>query len=341
MGVVIPLEDKATDRTAEPGIASLSALVAADMARVDQTILARAASHVSMIPDVAQHLISSGGKRLRPMLTLAAAGLCGYEGAGHVKLAAAVEFMHTATLLHDDVVDESDMRRGKLAARMLWGNEASVLVGDFLLGQAFKMMVEVGSLPCLDVLSSSAVVIAEGEVMQLSAAKDTQTSEDDYLAVIRAKTASLFGAACEVGAILGAQPKAEVAACRGYGLNLGIAFQLIDDALDYGGTAAKLGKNVGDDFREGKITLPVVLAFRRGSEAERAFWRRTLEKGEIADGDLESAMTALRRHRALDDTVERARHYGAMARDALELFPSSPWKHALIDVVDFCVSRSH
>ncbi len=311
------------------------------MTRVDQTILSRAASHVSMIPDVARHLIASGGKRLRPMLTLATAALCDYRGEGHVKLAASVEFMHTATLLHDDVVDESDLRRGKLAARMLWGNEASVLVGDFLLGQAFKMMVEVGSLPCLDVLSTAAVVIAEGEVMQLSAAKDTQTSEDDYLAVIRAKTAALFGAACEVGAILGQRSKAEVAACRSYGLNLGIAFQLIDDALDYGGTSAKLGKNVGDDFREGKITLPVVLAFRRGSEGERAFWQRSLERGETTEDDLKDAVALLRRHRALEDTVERARHYGAMARDALELFPVSPWRHALIDVVDFCVSRSH
>ena len=337
MGVVIPLEEK----TAEPGIVALLHLVAADMSRVDQTILSRAASHVSMIPDVAQHLIASGGKRLRPMLTLATAGLCGYQGVGHIKLAASVEFMHTATLLHDDVVDQSDMRRGKLAARMLWGNEASVLVGDFLLGQAFKMMVEVGSLACLDVLSSSAVVIAEGEVMQLSAAKDTQTSEDDYLAVIRAKTAALFGAACEVGGILGARPKAEITACRGYGVNLGIAFQLIDDALDYGGTAVKLGKNVGDDFREGKITLPIVLAFRRGSANERDFWRRTLEREEITDRDLELALGYLRKHRALEDTIERARHYGAMARDALELFPASPWKHALIDVVDFCVSRSH
>ena len=265
------------------------------MRRVDETILGRAASHVSMIPDIAHHLIASGGKRLRPMLTLATAGMCAYDGAGHIKLAAAVEFMHTATLLHDDVVDQSDMRRGKLAARMLWGNEASVLVGDFLLGQAFKMMVEVGSLPCLDVLSSSAVIIAEGEVMQLSAAKDTQTSEDDYLAVIRAKTAALFGAACEVGAILGGRTKAEIAACRGYGVNLGIAFQLIDDALDYGGTAAKLGKNVGDDFREGKITLPVVLSFRRGSEAERAFWTRTLEKAELSDGDLETAIATMRK----------------------------------------------
>jgi octaprenyl-diphosphate synthase len=294
-----------------------------------------------MIPDVANHLISSGGKRLRPMLTLAMAGLCGYRGEGHVKLAASVEFMHTATLLHDDVVDQSDMRRGKAAARMLWGNEASVLVGDFLLGQAFRMMVEVGSLPCLDVLSTAATVIAEGEVMQLAAAKNMQTSEDEYLDVIRAKTAALFAAACEVGPILASRPKAEVAACRSYGSNLGIAFQLIDDALDYGGTSAKLGKNVGDDFREGKITLPVVLSFRRGSEAERDFWRRTLERSEIEDGDLETALATMRRHRALEDTIERARHYGAMARDALELFPASPWKKALLEAVDFCISRAH
>ena len=320
---------------------ALSALVAADLERVNTTILSRTSSDVTMIPEVATHLISSGGKRLRPMLTLATAGLCGYAGLGHVKLAASVEFMHTATLLHDDVVDESDLRRGKLAARMLWGNSASVLVGDFLLGQAFKMMVEVGSLPCLDVLSTAAAVIAEGEVMQLSAAKDTQTSEDDYLAVIRAKTAALFGAAAEVGPILAARAKAEIAACRGYGVNLGIAFQLIDDALDYGGTAAALGKNVGDDFREGKITLPVVLSFRRGSDGERAFWQRTLEAGEIRDGDLETALATMRRHRALDDTVERARHYGAMARDALELFPASAWKSALIEVVDFCIDRAH
>jgi len=308
---------------------------------VNKTILERTGSDVTMIPEVANHLISSGGKRLRPMLTLATAGLCSYPGEGHIKLAASVEFMHTATLLHDDVVDESDMRRGKLAARMLWGNEASVLVGDFLLGQAFKMMVEVGSLPCLDVLSTAAAVIAEGEVMQLSAAKDTETTEDAYLAVIRAKTAALFGAACEVGPILANRPKAEIAACRSYGMNLGIAFQLIDDALDYGGTSAKLGKNVGDDFREGKITLPIVLSFRRGSESEREFWRRTLENGEINDGDLETALATLRKHRALDDTIERARHYGAMARDALELFPQSNWKRALFEVVDFCVSRAH
>ena len=337
MGVVIPLEEKSADRLIEP----LTTLVADDMARVNQTILSRTGSEVKMIPEVANHLISSGGKRLRPILTLATAGLCGYSGDGHIKLAAAVEFMHTATLLHDDVVDESDMRRGREAARVLWGNEASVLVGDFLLGQAFRMMVEVGSLPCLDVLSGAAVVIAEGEVMQLSAAKDTETTEDAYLAVIRAKTAALFAAACEVGPTLAGRAKAEIAACRGYGANLGIAFQLIDDALDYGGSSAKLGKNVGDDFREGKITLPVVLSFRRGVAQEREFWRRTLEKGEVVDGDLEIALATMKKHRALEDTIERARHYGAMARDALELFAPSPWKHALRDAVEFAISRAH
>ena len=337
MGIVVPLEDKSADHLIEP----LSALVAGDMARVNQTILSRTGSDVTMIPEIANHLIASGGKRMRPIMTLATAGLCGYGGQGHIKLAAAVEFMHTATLLHDDVVDESDMRRGKAAARVLWGNEASVLVGDFLLGQAFKMMVEVGSLSCLEVLSSAAAVIAEGEVMQLSASKDTETTEDAYVAVIRAKTAALFAAACEVGPILAGRAKAEVAACRAYGANLGVAFQLIDDALDYGGASVKLGKNVGDDFREGKITLPVVLSFRRGGAQEREFWRRTLEKGEVADGDLEFALLTMKKHRALEDTIERARHYGAMARDALELFAPSPWKHALRDAVEFVTGRAH
>src|SRR5471032_3149740 len=282
------------------------------MAAVNQTIMSRTGSDVGMIPEVANHLISSGGKRLRPILTLATAGLCNYSGEGHIKLAASVEFMHTATLLHDDVVDASEMRRGKLAARMLWGNEASVLVGDFLLGQAFKMMVEVGSLQALGILSSAAAVIAEGEVMQLAAAKNTATTEDEYLAVIRAKTAELFAAACEVGPTLSARPKAEQAACRSFGMNLGIAFQLVDDALDYGGKAARLGKNVGDDFREGKITLPVVLAFRRGSDGERAFWQRTLERGETAEDDLEQAIGLITKHRAIEDTITRAQHYGAM-----------------------------
>ena len=335
MAVIVPFEGHSPT-----SIDRLIDLVAADMGRVNTTILSRTGSQVTMIPEVANHLISSGGKRLRPILTLAMARLAGYDGAGHVKLAAAVEFMHTATLLHDDVVDESEMRRGKLAARMLWGNEASVLVGDFLLGQAFKMMVEVASLRALEILSSAAAVIAEGEVMQLGAAKNTATTEDDYLAVIRAKTAELFAAACEVGPALASRPKDEQSACRSFGMNLGIAFQLVDDALDYGGKAAKLGKNVGDDFRDGKITLPVVLSFRRGSDSERVFWRRTLEDGDATDADLETAVSLMVKHRALDDTVKRAHHYGSMAKDALALFPDSPMKNALVEAVDFSIGRS-
>lgn len=327
---------------AEAGLNDLVALVADGMARVNTTILSRTGSDVAMIPEVANHLIASGGKRLRPILTLACAKLCGYAGDadGDVKLAASVEFMHTATLLHDDVVDESDMRRGRVAARIKWGNEASVLVGDFLLGQAFRMMVEVGSLRALDILSAAATVIAEGEVMQLTNAKNLETDEAAYLAVIRGKTAELFAAACEVGPVLAGQPEVEQAAARAYGMNLGIAFQLIDDVLDYGGTSADLGKNVGDDFREGKITLPIVLAHRRGSEGERGFWRRTLQQGEIRDDDLETALDLLQRHGALEETVARAHHYGAQARAALDVFPDGPVKSALIGAVEFCVARA-
>jgi octaprenyl-diphosphate synthase len=338
VGVVVPLDEK---REALDTLQPLLTLVADDMDRVNGIILEKARSDVEMIPELARHLIDSGGKRLRPMLTIAAAKLCGYNGEGHVKLAASVEFMHTATLLHDDVVDESDLRRGKIAARMLWGNEASVLVGDFLLGQAFKMMVEVGSLGALRVLSNAAVVIAEGEVFQLSIAKNTATTEDDYLAVINGKTAALFSAAAEVGGIIAERSAAEQAALRSYGKNLGLAFQLVDDALDYSGEQAKLGKNIGDDFREGKITLPVVLSFRRGNAEEREFWQRTLEKGETEDGDLDRAIGYMTKYGAIEDTIQRARHYGAMACDALAIFPASEAKSALLDAVEFCISRAH
>ena len=338
MGAVVPLDEM---REPLDRLKPLLDLVAEDMDKVNGIILDKARSDVEMIPELARHLIDSGGKRLRPMLTIAAAKLCGYNGEGHVKLAASVEFMHTATLLHDDVVDESDLRRGKIAARMLWGNEASVLVGDFLLGQAFKMMVEVGSLGALRVLSNAAVVIAEGEVYQLSIAKNTATTEDDYLAVINGKTAALFSAAAEVGGIIAERSAAEQAALRSYGKNLGLAFQLVDDALDYSGEQAKLGKSVGDDFREGKITLPVVLSFRRGNAEEREFWQRTLERGEMADGDLDRAIGYMTKYGAIDDTIQRARHYGAMACDALAIFPASQVKSALLDAVEFCISRAH
>ncbi|MEM6464169.1 MAG: polyprenyl synthetase family protein [Pseudomonadota bacterium] len=336
MGVVIPLKEKAENPAS---IKPLVDLTKTDLGRVNQQILSMAGSDVEMIPEVANHLISSGGKRLRPMLTLAAANMFGYEGDGHIKLAASVEFMHTATLLHDDVVDESDMRRGKSTARIIWGNQASVLVGDFLLGQAFKTMVEVGSLKALDVLSSAASIIAEGEVLQLSVAKNMETTEDDYLAVIRAKTAALFSAAAEVGPILAGAKKSERDALRSYGTNLGLAFQLVDDVLDYGGTARNLGKNTGDDFREGKITLPVVLSYRRGNEQERAFWRTAIEDGDNSDAALEKALNLIARTNALNDTILRAEHYGAVARDALAPLADTPAKSALLEVIDFCISR--
>ncbi|APO73775.1 octaprenyl-diphosphate synthase [Rhizobium etli 8C-3] len=334
--MVIPLEES---KNKLASVKPLVDLTRADMERVNQLILSKAGSDVQMIPEVANHLISSGGKRLRPMLTLASACLFDYRGENHVKLATSVEFMHTATLLHDDVVDESNLRRGKSTARTIWGNQASVLVGDFLLGQAFRMMVDVGSLDALDVLSSAACVIAEGEVLQLSVAKNMETTEDDYLSVIRAKTAALFAAACEVGPIVADAGKSGRNALKSYGMNLGLAFQLVDDALDYGGKAADLGKNVGDDFREGKITLPVILAYRRGTQAERAFWRDAIEGGNSTDANLEKALGLITKYGTLNDTISRAVHYGTIARDALAPLPETAWKSALMEVIDFCIER--
>ena len=340
MGVVVPLEQPGWEQPPRAGVAPLVALTREDMERVNRLILSKTGSDVAMIPEVAQHLIDSGGKRLRPMLTIAASQMCGYRGEHHITLAAAVEFMHTATLLHDDVVDESDMRRGKQSARMVWGNQASVLVGDFLLGQAFRMMVDAQSMAALDVLASASAVIAEGEVMQLAAAQSMDTTEDDYLAVVRAKTAALFSAAAEMGPIIAGLANAQRATFRSFGLNLGLAFQLIDDALDYGGTRAKLGKNVGDDFFEGKITLPVILAYRRGTEEERRFWRDAMESDRADPAALDRAQALLTRYNALADTVSRARQYGEIARDALAPLPAGEHKAALLEVVDFCIERA-
>ncbi|HMM13220.1 MAG TPA: polyprenyl synthetase family protein [Parvibaculum sp.] len=339
MGVVVPLEDERG--RSQNAVAQLQALVRDDMEDVNEFIRERMSSDVPMIPELASHLINSGGKRLRPMLTIAASRLCGYTGGDHIKLAASVEFLHTATLLHDDVVDESDLRRGQKTARMVWGNQASVLVGDFLLGRAFRLMVETRSLRALEIIANAASIIAEGEVMQLAAAKDTGTTEDAYMRVIAAKTAALFAAATEVGAVIADRSAGEAAALESYGRNLGIAFQLVDDALDYGGRAASLGKNVGDDFREGKITLPVVLAFRRGGTEERAFWERTLTRGDRREGDLDHAKELMTKHGAIEDTIARARHYGSIAKDALAIFPDDPYRQALIDLVDFCISRTY
>jgi octaprenyl-diphosphate synthase len=337
LGLVISLEGA---RSPQESLKPLLDLVAKDMEGINRIILDKAVSEVELIPELAHHLIDSGGKRLRPMLTLAAAKLCGYPGSGHIRVAAAVEFMHTATLLHDDVVDESGLRRGRPTARMIWGNQASVLVGDFLLGQAFRMLVDVGSLPVLKILSNAAAVIAEGEVMQLAAAKNTATTEDEYLAIINAKTAALFSGAAEAGGALSGCPAREQTALKSYGRNLGLAFQLVDDALDYSGDSAHLGKAIGDDFREGKITLPVILSFRRGSGEERSFWQRTVAEGQIEPGDLEHAVALMKRHKAIEATLERARSYGAIAQDALAIFPDGPERSAMEQVITFCVHRT-
>jgi octaprenyl-diphosphate synthase len=336
VGVVVSLDE---GKKGQASVKPLVDLTAADMSRVNELILSKAGSDVEMIPEIANHLISSGGKRLRPMVTLAAARMFGYAGDGHVKLATSVEFMHTATLLHDDVVDESDMRRGKQTARMVWGNQASVLVGDFLLGQAFRMMVEVGSLKALEILATAASVIAEGEVWQLAAAKNLETTEDEYLAVIKAKTAALFSAAAEVGPVIAQAGRSEQAALRSYGTNLGLAFQLIDDALDYGGNARDLGKNTGDDFREGKVTLPVILSYRRGTAAERAFWKTAIEDGINDNAALDRAMGLMTRYNAIGETISRARHFGNIAADALAPLGATPQRDALLEVIDFCISR--
>ena len=319
----------------------LQAMVAEDMNKVNATILKMMESPVVLIPQLAGHLIASGGKRLRPMLTLAAAQMVRYEGERHCHLAACVEFIHTATLLHDDVVDQSELRRGKDSANTIWGNKPSVLVGDFLFSMAFEIMVADGSLKVLKILSRASSVIAEGEVMQLLTTNNVETTEDAYMDVINAKTAELFAAACEIAPVVAERPVKEERALRSFGKNLGIAFQLIDDALDYSAKEAVFGKTVGDDFREGKITLPIILAYNRGGKAERTFWKRVMEGEHPKDQDLARAMACLNKHNTLSDTVDRARHFGAKARDALALFPGSEAKSALLGIVDFCVNRAY
>ncbi|MDX2028625.1 MAG: polyprenyl synthetase family protein [Alphaproteobacteria bacterium] len=338
MATIIPLETPRR-KTGKTALDTLTGLVAEDMAAVNHLILQRMESRVLLIPQLAGHIVAAGGKRLRPILTLASAKLCGYEGQRHHKLATSVEFIHTATLLHDDVVDASDLRRGEPSANAMFGNQASVLVGDFLFSRAFQLMVEDGSVDVLRILSNASAVIAEGEVLQLTTTNDSTTSEQTYLEVVRAKTAELFAAACRIGAIVAGRPSSEEEALRTFGLNLGIAFQIVDDALDYSAEQLNLGKTVGDDFREGKVTLPVILAIHRGNESERTFWRRALDKHDQKDGDLMHAQELLYRHNAVRDSIERARHYGAIARDALGLFPDHPVKQALLDIIDFTVER--
>ena len=320
---------------------AMIALVAADMNGVNAVILERMQSKVALIPELAGHLIAGGGKRMRPMLTLACANLLGYPGTRHHKLAAAVEFIHTATLLHDDVVDGSGMRRGKRTANLIWGNPATVLVGDFLFSRAFELMVEDGSLKVLRILSHASAVIAEGEVEQLTAQRQVDTDEDQYLAIISAKTAALFAAACRVAPVVAEASEDAELALEAYGKNLGIAFQLTDDVIDYASDAATMGKGVGDDFRDGKMTLPLILAYARGNEQDRVFWRSAVSGERVSDADLAQAIGLLRATDALSDTVERARQYARRAIDALAKFPSSKAKAALVEAAEFAVARAY
>jgi octaprenyl-diphosphate synthase len=318
----------------------LAILLTGEMAQVNALIRERMASrHAPRIPEVSAHLIEAGGKRLRPMLTLACARMCGYDGDSHVRLAATVEFIHTATLLHDDVVDESGQRRGRPTANLLWDNKSSVLVGDYLFARAFQLMVETDSIRVLDILSNAAATIAEGEVLQLTAAQNLATTEEVYLQVVRGKTAALFAAACEVGGVIAGQPHAVCAALRTYGDALGISFQIVDDLLDYEGDAGATGKNVGDDFRERKLTLPLIKAVAAADAEERAFWARTIEKGRQEEGDLAHALALLDRHGALEATRRDALGWSAQAKDALGALPDSEIKALLVDLADFVVAR--
>jgi len=324
-----------------PSLEPMIQLVAADLNRVNAVILERMQSDVALIPELAGHLIAGGGKRMRPMLTLASAQLLDYPGARHHKLAAAVEFIHTATLLHDDVVDGSGLRRGRRTANIIWGNPASVLVGDFLFSRAFELMVEDGSLKVLRILSRASSVIAEGEVNQLTAQRRIDTDEDHYLEIIAAKTAALFAAACRIAAVVAEREEAVEEALDAYGRNLGIAFQLVDDAIDYASDAATMGKGVGDDFRDGKVTLPVILAYARGSDADRDFWREAIAGRLSSADDLALATRLLADSGALADTLERARHYGQRAVDALGPFPAGRAKAALVEAVEFAIRRAY
>ncbi|MEA1084053.1 MAG: polyprenyl synthetase family protein [Sphingomonas sp.] len=325
----------------EPSLEPLLQLVAGDMNAVNTVILDRMQSQIPLIPELAGHLIAGGGKRMRPMLTLSSARLIGYTGTRHHRLAASVEFIHTATLLHDDVVDGSDLRRGKRTANIIWGNPASVLVGDFLFSRSFELMVEDGSLKVLKILSNASAVIAEGEVNQLTAARRVDLGEDRYLDIINAKTAALFAAACRISAVVAERPEGEELALDAYGRNLGIAFQLVDDAIDYVSDAGTMGKDAGDDFREGKMTLPVILAYARGGADDRKFWKDAIEGRRQSDADFAHAIDLVRQTRSVDDTLARARHYGQRAIDAIGGFANGKAKDAMIEAVEFAVARAY
>jgi len=319
----------------------LKSLIATDLAKTNALIQNEIQNEIPMIAALSGHIISAGGKRIRPSLTLASAMLCGYQGDRHIRLAACVEFIHTATLLHDDVVDSSELRRGEATANAVWGNQASVLVGDFLLSRAFQLMVSDGSMEVLRVLSDAAAIISAGEVKQLAISHDLSVKKEDYLDVIHSKTAILFSSACELGAIVANTPQHQQP-LRRFGNALGMAFQLIDDALDYSGNSEALGKSIGDDFRDGKVTLPVMLAYQRGNAEEQAFWQRCLEGHDnFSPEDFVRANQLIQAHNSVADALREAAIYGDEAKAAIACLPEGEPKEALLDTLEFCLARQY
>lgn len=336
---VVPSIKSKTEKS--PSLESILALVGEDLKQVNDLILKEMNQETSLIPQLAGHVIAAGGKRIRPLLTLTCSKLCNYQGSRHINLAACVEFIHTATLLHDDVVDESILRRGKPSANALWGNQASVLVGDFLFCRAFQLMVRDGDLEVLKILSQASAIIAEGEIKQLSTAQDLKLTQASYIDLIKAKTGALFEAACEIGAVIAGWPQEYQDALKTYGENIGIAFQLIDDVLDYCASQQELGKTIGDDFRDGKITLPVIYAYEGASLVEKGFWERTLGELNQTEKDLNQALAYLNKKNTLQKCIEVAEDYGRQARQALEIFEPNPYKTELLNLIDFCIARGY
>jgi octaprenyl-diphosphate synthase len=330
--------DGSTPVTAD-ALSRLTALLERDLTATNQTIVGRMDSPVALIPQLAAHLVASGGKRLRPLLTLASAKLCGYEGERHIKLAACVEFIHTATLLHDDVVDESDLRRGRKTANALWGNAASVLVGDFLYSRAFQLMVEANDMRVMRILADTTNQIAEGEVLQLLNIHNPDTDEAAYLRVIQRKTAVLFSAATRLGGLLAGVPAAQEEALARYGLSLGFAFQIADDVLDYVADAGSLGKNIGDDLAEGKATLPLIYAIERAPAAQAASLRRAIETGGL--DSLDNIIAAIRDTGAIERARQKAQVYADEAKAALSTLPHSSALEALTVLADYALQRNH
>lgn len=323
----------------ENPLVALKSLLRADLDKVDELIYSLIISKISLIPQISEHTISAGGKRLRPLLTLASANMCGYKGDAHIDLAACVEFIHTATLLHDDVVDKSDLRRGESTANSLWGNKESILVGDYLLGKGFQLMGAASSLDVYRVLSSAAVVISEGEVMQLAATGDIEQGTKNYINIIAAKTAELFSASCEVGGIIACSDKATISALRDYGMNLGIAFQIIDDKLDYSSLSSQMGKQVGDDLKERKVTLPVILSYQASDYSEKTFWERVINEGEQSDTDIETALQIINKYKITEKVQQEAEKYAAKAKASLSVLEECEIKKCLLDIADFAVVR--